>query len=197
MPNLLKLAVSSRIKNPLLVLPVCELSVNLLPSVLVNAKAGPMPAPEISINLVNAAPADTLLFTLPRPRLPLISRVIRYALSLSLKNSKPVLSIPILQSSIAVPLNFIYVSEEPPAIYSFLAGRLVPMPTLPFCWIVNLVNPDDDAVNRSPLPLLSTTNPAKEVLPETEAICTVPVPPTRFNPPKILEPPTTERPLNS
>ena len=40
--------------------------------------------------------------------------------------------------------------------------------------IVNLVAPDLLAVNRSPTPVLSTISPAKDVLPDTEAIDMVP-----------------------
>ena len=40
--------------------------------------------------------------------------------------------------------------------------------------MVNLVAPLVDAVNRSPVPELSTTKPAKAVDPETEAIAVVP-----------------------
>src|SRR5690348_15352581 len=41
---------------------------------------------------------------------------------------------------------------------------------LPFCRMVNLLNPEEEAVKMSPLPLLSTTRPAKLVLAEKEAI---------------------------
>src|SRR5207244_2212215 len=46
---------------------------------------------------------------------------------------------------------------------------------LPFCVIVNLGSPDDEAVNKSPTPELSTTREAKDVLPEIEATGKVPV----------------------
>src|SRR5437868_5472188 len=39
----------------------------------------------------------------------------------------------------------------------------------PFCAIRKRVNPDDDAVKRSPTPELSTTRLAKEVAPEIDA----------------------------
>src|SRR3989344_2266188 len=45
---------------------------------------------------------------------------------------------------------------------------------LPLLRIVNLVAPDLEAVNRSPAPVLSTTRPANEVVPETEATDVVP-----------------------
>src|SRR6185369_1451021 len=48
------------------------------------------------------------------------------------------------------------------------------MPMLPFCFITNRLNPEDEAVKRSPTPGLSTTRAAKEVFEETEAIGVVP-----------------------
>src|SRR6266403_4358787 len=45
---------------------------------------------------------------------------------------------------------------------------------LPFWLMVNRESPDEEAVNKSPLPLLSTTKPAKEELAETEAEGPVP-----------------------
>ena len=43
--------------------------------------------------------------------------------------------------------------------------------------MTNLFSPEQDAVNRSPVPELSTTNPAKEVEPDTEATGNVPFSP--------------------
>src|SRR6185369_1871683 len=57
---------------------------------------------------------------------------------------------------------------------SFSVGNVVPIPTLPFCFITNLLNPEEDAVKRSPFPLLSTTSPANEEFADTEATDVVP-----------------------
>src|SRR5689334_11493787 len=48
--------------------------------------------------------------------------------------------------------------------------------TLPFCLMVNRDRPDEEAVKISPAPELSTVKPAKEVLPEIDAVASVPVP---------------------
>src|ERR1035437_2450319 len=40
--------------------------------------------------------------------------------------------------------------------------------------MVNLVQPEAEAVNKSPIPLLLATKPANEVVPETEATAKVP-----------------------
>ena len=44
----------------------------------------------------------------------------------------------------------------------------------PLFWMVNLVHPEYEAVNKSPTPLLLVTRVAKEVLAETEAAANVP-----------------------
>ncbi len=64
--------------------------------------------------------------------------------------------------------------EAEPAISKRAVGLVVPIPTLPFPFITNLLHPDELAVNKSPTPSLFATKAAKDVLPEIEATARVP-----------------------
>src|SRR6266481_209796 len=78
----------------------------------------------------------------------------------------------------AEPRSYVLVTSGPtfPATCSANAeGVVVPIPTFPFCVMTNLFNPLEDAVKRSPTPELSTTSPAKDVAPETDAVASVPL----------------------
>jgi hypothetical protein len=55
-----------------------------------------------------------------------------------------------------------------------MLGSVVPIPTFPLFLITNRGNPEAEAVKTSPTPDWSITNPAKEVLAETEAAEVVP-----------------------
>ena len=70
---------------------------------------------------------------------------------------------------------------------------------LPLLRMVNLVAPDLEAVKRSPVPSLSTINPAKVVEPEREAIGCVaePAPRTSNLARGVVVPMPTEPPVNS
>ena len=61
-----------------------------------------------------------------------------------------------------------------PLTSSVAVGSAVLIPILPFCLMTNLVLPEDEAVNISPDPELSTVSAAKEVLPDTLATDRVP-----------------------
>src|SRR3990172_12105773 len=60
-------------------------------------------------------------------------------------------------------------------------GAVVPIPTFPALVMTNLGAPDLEAVNKSPIPLLSTSMAAKEVWPEMEATGVVPLNPRTPN----------------
>ncbi len=68
----------------------------------------------------------------------------------------------------------IRLADEVPRTMSFASKSAIV--TAPVPDTVNLVKPDEEAVIKSPTPLLFTTKLAKEVLPDIEATARVPAP---------------------
>ena len=58
--------------------------------------------------------------------------------------------------------------------WRYAVGETVPIPMLPFCLMTKRGRPEEEAVKRSPEPLLSTRRAAKEVWPDMEAAGVVP-----------------------
>src|SRR5258708_39936487 len=73
-------------------------------------------------------------------------------------------------------------------------GVVVPMPTLPFWAITNLLRPEDEAVKISPTPDWSMMREAEEVLPEIVATGRVPEVVRRSRVPRrLVLPPRAKR----